>query len=690
MPPSLNVIALISGGKDSLFSILHCLANGHTVVALANLHPPASTTIDDDLNSYMYQTVGHTIIPLYEEALGIPLFRQEIRGSAVNSARDYSTQEDDETEDLVPLLRRVREAHPEANAVSTGAIFSTYQRTRVENVAVRLGLTPLSYLWQYPVLPPYLQSSLLSDMQVVGQDARIIKVASGGLDESFLWQNVADAKTVARMKKAIGRFSEVGDGALLGEGGEFETLAVDGPGVLWKKRIEVEDDGVVLQSGGTALWKGKNARVAEKSGDAAGGLEDLRRPPLFDDEFARILGSGLDVGENVFAMPEREPAFDSLPTNTQAMQGRVFTYSNVTGETVPGVASNPKSQLTNILLRLEHALQLHDIQREAITHITLLLRNMADFSEINSVYAKYFNYTNPPARVTVAVGDAMPSPFDVMLSVVAHKDLERSGLHVQSQSYWAPANIGPYSQAITVPMLPPAEDTQSDSDTVLNASREVHIAGQIPLHPASMELYTEDGFKGEAILALQHLWRIGRATGVRWWPAGVAFLPYTTDRTLQESRILLAQAIWKAMHETKEDDEEDADVIDAWDRKNLHATFTDRVTPSPIPHPDAFSPSLEENFPAYPPCFVVEVESLPRNAAIEWSCTGVTAQSGHTSSDDSPPKRTYTKPVHLRSPLTYATIETTGGMLSLQLRSQFTNGTAYVADAGVVEDQSGT
>ncbi|KAK1919707.1 hypothetical protein P3342_002000 [Pyrenophora teres f. teres] len=130
MASSLNVVALISGGKDSLFSILHCQANGHTIVALANLHPAPATGDDDydddneDINSYMYQTVGHSVIPLYGEALGIPLYRQEIAGTAVDSSRDYAAdsqkQEKDETEDLVPLLRKVMEAHPEVNAVSTG------------------------------------------------------------------------------------------------------------------------------------------------------------------------------------------------------------------------------------------------------------------------------------------------------------------------------------------------------------------------------------------------------------------------------------------------------------------------------------------------------------------------------------------------------------------------------------------
>lgn len=253
MSTPLSVVALISGGKDSFFSILHCLANGHRLVALANLHPPANA--DEDMNSFMYQTVGTSLITLYETALDVPVYRQEIHGSALVQDRDYRQQDNDETEALIPLLNKVKHNHPEVNAVSTGAILSTYQRTRVENVAARLNLTPLSFLWQYPLLPPYLQSSLLSDMYSIGQISKIIKVASGGLDESFLGEDVADPKTVIRMKKALGRFSENGDGALLGEGGEFETLAVEGPSLLWKRRLEMQGQGdISRQDGGTAVW----------------------------------------------------------------------------------------------------------------------------------------------------------------------------------------------------------------------------------------------------------------------------------------------------------------------------------------------------------------------------------------------------------------------------------------------------
>ena len=74
----MRVVALVSGGKDSCFSMLKCVENGHEIVALANLHPKDKTK--NELDSYMYQTVGHQAIEYYAEAMGLPLFRGEIKG----------------------------------------------------------------------------------------------------------------------------------------------------------------------------------------------------------------------------------------------------------------------------------------------------------------------------------------------------------------------------------------------------------------------------------------------------------------------------------------------------------------------------------------------------------------------------------------------------------------------------------
>ncbi|KFX95866.1 hypothetical protein O988_05587, partial [Pseudogymnoascus sp. VKM F-3808] len=240
-PKPLNVIALISGGKDSIYSLLHVLSLGHRVLAVGNLYPQGpghvtplttsspitttssissigtgsnggistQTTEDDapDPDSHMYQTAGHALIPFIARALGLPLFRAPILGKAVIGGSTYAPPPstslgsgagtgkeggEDETESLIPLLRAIKEAHPTANAVSAGAILSTYQRTRIESVAARLDLVPLAFLWQYPTLfKSEGEAALLAHMEEVGMEARIVKVASGGLGEGELWVDVA-------------------------------------------------------------------------------------------------------------------------------------------------------------------------------------------------------------------------------------------------------------------------------------------------------------------------------------------------------------------------------------------------------------------------------------------------------------------------------------------------------------------
>lgn len=684
---SLNVIALISGGKDSLFSILHCQANGHTIVALANCHPEQAANEnnnvgEDDIDSHMYQTVGHAIIPLYEQALDLPLYRQAITGKAVNSSRDYeqsavaAQQEQDETEDLVPLLQRIIKAHPNANAVSTGAILSTYQRTRVESVALRLGLTPLSYLWQYPLLPPYSQSALLHDMAAVGQEAVIIKTASGGLDESFLGLNVADRRTVARLGKAMARFGEAGNGAIVGEGGEFETLALDGPRGLWKRRIRLGSYEAKVVDGGQTIMRIKESSLEEKTEGEGDGEGVLRIPELFDEEFTKVLRNAEEsdvqdvdpttqttTSSSVKSVTSSSPESDQIQTiqtlSTCELSDTptVFSCPNLTDFPHPQPCSSPSQQLGVIFQRLDQQLQYSHLCRSAINHCTLLLRNMSDFTVLNPVYAQYFNGVNPPARVTVAVGDALPlalsstslAPLaDVMLSVILDKTgdssdtvSKRQGLHVQGRSYWAPANIGPYSQAISVPLPPPSSSGPEDGDgheeeqESGDAGEIVYIAGQIPLVPASMEIYSPTSFRHQALLSLQHLWRIGRAKGVKWWTAGVAFIPASILDP--EGAGNVARDIWARIHQSNlassssidedDDDAEDEDV-DPWDRINKTSTgpvFNDSTHRNPIPDLSAVKSATAQH--TLPPCFIVQIHSLPRAVDIEWSATGLTSPS---------------------------------------------------------------
>lgn len=44
----MKVIALCSGGKDSTFNMMECVRNGHEIVALINLRPPTSLSVQNE------------------------------------------------------------------------------------------------------------------------------------------------------------------------------------------------------------------------------------------------------------------------------------------------------------------------------------------------------------------------------------------------------------------------------------------------------------------------------------------------------------------------------------------------------------------------------------------------------------------------------------------------------------------
>ena len=99
-------MALISGGKDSLFNIAKCLAHGHELVAVANLHPPSDGP--DELDSFMFQSAGATAIEALAECLGVPLFRAPMSGCSGHQGLHYVPTEGDEVEDLYRLIENVK------------------------------------------------------------------------------------------------------------------------------------------------------------------------------------------------------------------------------------------------------------------------------------------------------------------------------------------------------------------------------------------------------------------------------------------------------------------------------------------------------------------------------------------------------------------------------------------------------
>ncbi|KAJ1501008.1 hypothetical protein HMI55_003625, partial [Coelomomyces lativittatus] len=140
----MKTIALISGGKDSYFNILHCIAQGHDIIALGNLYPNPNTPSLDEVDSHLFQTVGHDWIDIVASCLihpyttptstlTVPIFRKALSRPSVMTQLHYTFTPSDEVEDLYTLLLEAQQRLPELQAVSVGAILSSYQRIRVEH-----------------------------------------------------------------------------------------------------------------------------------------------------------------------------------------------------------------------------------------------------------------------------------------------------------------------------------------------------------------------------------------------------------------------------------------------------------------------------------------------------------------------------------------------------------------------------
>lgn len=135
-----------------------------------------------------------------------------------------------------------------------------------------------------------------------------------------------------------------------------------------------------------------------------------------------------------------------------------------------------------------------------VTSVQLVVKDMSNFRHINKPYGKLFGL-NPPARVCVEL--PLPPRVVAVLNCTAIAPDEHSRrlrhMHVQGLSHWAPANIGPYSQAV-------------------QAGSVLFLAGQIGLDPASMSLVK--GFEQQVrgcsarwCKVSHHLLRCGLGTG---------------------------------------------------------------------------------------------------------------------------------------------------------------------------------
>ena len=132
-----------------------------------------------------------------------------------------------------------------------GALFSTYQRDRVQRTAEKLGLKVFTPLWHKD------QETLLKELIFNNFEVIISSIASDGLDESWLGRRL-DEKMIRQLVELNKKFGV----NVAFEGGEAETLVLDCP--LFKKIISINDFKKEMSSEYSGVYNIKDAVLVKK------------------------------------------------------------------------------------------------------------------------------------------------------------------------------------------------------------------------------------------------------------------------------------------------------------------------------------------------------------------------------------------------------------------------------------------
>ncbi|MFB6168967.1 MAG: diphthine--ammonia ligase [Haloferacaceae archaeon] len=222
-------VALFSGGKDSTWALYRALEASLPVSHLLTVHPSEE--------SYMYHVPETRLTGLAAEAIGIDHVEVAAGDLEAPDATDATAQGDREVAPLERALRRL--GRDEIRGVVAGAVESEYQTSRIRSLCDRLGFELFAPLYGEP--PEELGRAMV-DAEF---EVRILAVAAGGLDESWLWRRLDhDA-----LDELVGLNERYGVHPL-GEGGEFETLVVAGPHMDGRLSVEYETE-----------WNGGRGRV---------------------------------------------------------------------------------------------------------------------------------------------------------------------------------------------------------------------------------------------------------------------------------------------------------------------------------------------------------------------------------------------------------------------------------------------
>jgi asparagine synthase (glutamine-hydrolysing) len=224
--------AMFSSGKDSAYALWVMMKQNYPIRCLITLK-------SRNPDSYMFHTPNIHLAELQAKAMNLPIIVQETEG-----------EKEKELDDLRKALERAKKEYG-IDGVVTGALYSQYQRERIEKVCDALGLKVFSPLWHLD------QEKEMRQLLEEGFEFILSSVAAEGLDKSWLGRKITakDVDKLALLNKKSGL-------NIAGEGGEFESLVLDAP--MFKKRIKITDYEIKEETENTARFVVNKAELENK------------------------------------------------------------------------------------------------------------------------------------------------------------------------------------------------------------------------------------------------------------------------------------------------------------------------------------------------------------------------------------------------------------------------------------------
>src|SRR3989344_2858356 len=223
---------LFSGGKDSAVAAYTMKQQNYDLTCLIHIK-------SENLDSYMFQTAGTELVEMQAEAMNLPIIIQKTKG-----------EKESELQDLEKEFVEAKKKY-QIEGIVSGALFSTYQRDRIEKICDKLGLKIFSPLWHKPQ-DKHLQDLLAHNFEIV-----LTAVAAEGLDKSWLGRTITQ-KDIEKLQKLHAKLGL----NVAGEGGEFESLVLDSP--LFTKKIVLEKTEIIEEDKNRAHLVIKKAKLVSK------------------------------------------------------------------------------------------------------------------------------------------------------------------------------------------------------------------------------------------------------------------------------------------------------------------------------------------------------------------------------------------------------------------------------------------